>query len=114
MFGTAAWNERQPWALGLTGWFGDLGIEPHTTVWVCRILEGTIVALFLAQAWRGTVRLGFAACLMTIASPRLNPWYAVSCIAFSALDGRDRTARLLVVAISIVMLADVLTPALDA
>ncbi len=114
VFHTAEWNERQPWAFGLTGWFEDLGIRPATTVTFCRVVEGALVAAFLVQAWRGSLRLGLVGCLMTMVSPRFNAWYALGAIAFSAIDARDRWARGLVVVITIVALSDILTPALNA
>ena len=109
-----SWNERERWSLGMSGWLGDLGLSTGVVTQLCHLFEPTIFLYFARQAWRGTLHLGFAAGLMTLASPKFNPWYALWSITFTAADARDRWGRVVVVAITLLGLSDILAPYLNA
>lgn len=108
-----SWNEHRRWSLGMSGWLGDLGLSSSHVTQICRALEASLVVVFAWRAARDRLRLGLAASLITIVSPKFNPWCALWALAFTAIDAKDKWGRMLVIVITGVALSDILTTVLD-
>ena len=106
--------ERVPASFGLLAWLDDLGISNQRSLQLSQAAFLVALAFFAVRAWRGKLRLGLAAGTLTLLEPRLEPWYAVWCVALSAADDEDRWGKLLAVVLSGLLLSDVLTSVANA
>jgi hypothetical protein len=61
----------------------------------------------LREAWHGRARLGLCACLLLLALPWLQPWYALWAVPLAAVE-EDTLARLAALALSAYFLRDAL------
>jgi alpha-1,6-mannosyltransferase len=98
---------RRTSSIGLAGWLADLGLSHRPTVLVIGLLTLVAAAWLGTQAWRGRVRLGLAGVLLAALQGWLNPWYALWGLSLSAAE-EDRTAQVLAVALSGLLLSDAL------
>lgn len=98
---------RRTGSIGLSGWLGDLGLSHRPTVVLIGLLTLGAAIWLVWQAWRGRLRLGMAGVLLAALQGWLNPWYALWGLALSAPE-EDRTAQVLAVALSALLLRDAL------
>jgi len=100
---------RRTGSLGLSAWLQDLGLSHRAIVVVIGLLTLAAAAWLASQAWRGDVRLGLAGVLLAALQGWLNPWYALWGVGLAAPE-EDRTAHVLAVALSGLLLLDALPP----
>jgi hypothetical protein len=98
---------RRTGSIGLSGWMQDVGLSHRPIVVLIGLLTLAAAAWLGTQAWRGNVRLGLAGVLLAALQGWLNPWYALWGLALAAPE-QDRTAQVLAVALSALLLRDAL------
>jgi hypothetical protein len=98
---------RRTGSIGLSGWLQDLGLSHRPIVVLIGLLTLAAAAWLGTQAWRGNVRLGLAGVLLAVLQGWLNPWYALWGLALAAPE-QDRTAQVLAVSLSALLLRDAL------
>jgi hypothetical protein len=92
---------------GSLGYVEDLGLSRRPALVLIFVLELAMAAAFLWAAWQRRLRLGLAAGMLVLLTPRLDPWYLLWPIALAASDDEDRWGRRLAVALTGVLLIDV-------
>ena len=98
---------RRTGSIGLSAWLQDVGLSHRPIVVAIGLLTLLAAAWLGTQAWRGRVRLGLAGVLLAVLQGWLNPWYALWGLGLAAPE-EDRTAQVLAVALSAVLLRDAL------
>jgi alpha-1,6-mannosyltransferase len=94
-------------SLGLPYWLAKWGVPQEAARDAVGVLFALLYAWLLREAWRGRARLGLCAAGLLLATPWLQPWYAVWAVPLAAVE-EDRLARLAVLALSAFLLRDAL------
>ncbi len=98
---------RRTSSLGLPYWLGKWGIPERPARDGLVLLFALLYLWLLREAWRGRARLALCAVGLLLATPWLQPWYAVWAIPFAAVE-EDRLARVAALAVSAYFLQDAL------
>ncbi len=107
VFGRVTGGSRHISSLGLPHWLKRVGIPEQVARDDLAIAFVLLYAWLLQQAHRGSERLALCACALLVATPWLQPWYAVWAVPLAAVE-EHRSTRLFALALSAYLLVDTL------